>query len=139
MSYRVFDLKNREWADPDKILISCGENKLLTCGNAVFGWRKLKELPEDKYLFHKSLGIVDKHGVELYEGDICAVDMPEGHEDGDTITVEVAYIKERAGYFMFDWEHSKYYSFGEGLNKIIEVIGNVCDDEPNLENEVDEA
>lgn len=48
MSYRVFDLKNREWVDPDKILISCGENKLLTCGNAVFGWQKLKELPEDR-------------------------------------------------------------------------------------------
>ena len=93
----------------------------------MFGWQKLKELPEDRYLFHKSLGIVDKHGVELYEGDICAVDMPEGHEDGDTITVEVAYIKERAAYFMFDWEHSKYYSFGEDIGLIIEVVGNVCD------------
>lgn len=139
MSYRVFDLKNREWADPDKILISCGENKLLTCGNAVFGWQKLKELPEDKYLFHKSLGIVDKHGVELYEGDICTVDMPEGHEDGDTITVEVAYIKDRASYFMFDWEHSKYYGFGEGISSIIDVVDNVCDDEPDWNNEDDEA
>lgn len=135
MSYRVFDLKNREWVDPDKILISCGENRLLTCGNAVLGWQKLKELPEDKYLFHKSLGIVDKHGVELYEGDICTVDMPEGHEDGDTITVEIAYIKEYASYFMFDWAHSKYYSFNEGIGDIIEVVNNVCDrlDEKNKE------
>ena len=48
MPYRVFDKENREWVHPDKILISCGENKLLTCGNAVFGWQKLKELPEDE-------------------------------------------------------------------------------------------
>lgn len=51
MSYRVFDLKNREWVDPDKILISCGENRLLTCGNVVLGWQKLKELPENRYLY----------------------------------------------------------------------------------------
>lgn len=28
---------------------------------------------------------------------------------------------------MFDWEHSKYYSFGEDIGLIIEVVGNVCD------------
>ena len=139
MPYRVFDKENREWVHHDKILISCVENKLLTCGNAVFGWQKLKELPEGRYLFLKSLGIVDKHGVELYEGDICTVDMEEGHEDGDKITVEIAYIEERASYFMFDWEHSKYYSFGDGISEIIEVIGNVCDDKTDWNNEDDEA
>ena len=139
MPYRVFDKENREWVHPDKILISCVENKLLTCGNAVFGWRKLKELSEDRYLFHTSLGIVDKHGVELYEGDICTVDMEEGHEDGDKITVEIAYVEDCASYFMFDWEHSKYYSFGDGITSIIEVIGNVCDDKPDWNNEDDEA
>ena len=65
--------------------------------------------------------------------------MEEGHEDGDKIIVEIAYVEERASYFMFDWKHSKYYSFGDGISEIIEVIGNVCEYKPDWNNEDDEA
>ena len=40
---------------------------------------------------------------------------------------------------MFDWKHSKYYSFGDGISEIIEVIGNVCEYKPDWNNEDDEA
>lgn len=38
--YRVFDTLNGVFCNPNEILISCHDSKLLTCGNSVLGWRK---------------------------------------------------------------------------------------------------
>lgn len=121
--FRVFDTLNGVWCDPHEILVSCYDGKLLTCGNAVFGLRKLTDLQEGRYIVHECIGVCDKEETPIYEGDICKLES----SSGDCIYCTVAYEPNRAAYLLFDEEHEVYYQFDEYIVNDMTVIGNVFD------------
>lgn len=121
--FRVFDTLNGVFCNPNEILISCYNGKPLTCGNAVFGWRKLTDLEEGRYIVHECIGVCDKEGTPIYEGDICKLESPSG----DLAYCTVAYEQNHAAYLLFDEEHEVYYHFDEYIVKDMTVVGNVFD------------
>ena len=121
--YRVFDTLNGVFCNPNEILISCYDDKLLTCGKSVLGWRKLADLEKGRYVVHESIGITDKSGSLVYEGDICKLESASG----DVIYCTVAYMPSMAAYLLFDEDNGVYYHFDEYIVKDMTVMGNVFD------------
>lgn len=121
--YRVFDTVERIFCNPNEILISCSDDKLLTCGNSVLGWHKLTDLEDGRYIVHQFIGVYDKNGNPIYSGDICELES----SSGDVIYCTVAYMPSMAAYLLFDENNGVYYHFDEYIVKDMTVMGNVFD------------
>ena len=82
------------------------------------------EVPASDFIVMQSTGIKDKNGSEIFEGDIVK------YEAGcNTVTEEVVYDKNFAGFGVKDADANIIFTFGELAEDIdlssIEVIGNI--------------
>lgn len=86
----------------------------------------------DKDTVGQYIGVDDKNGKEIYEGDIVQVEYTDGQEDY-LETVEVSWDKESAGFSPWNWQ---YQCDGCDLYceiQSVEVIGNVYENADLLE------
>lgn len=120
--FRVYDNVNKKWIRKE-ILLSMDE-ELMMCEDALFGTNKIRPLSDEKYTWHQSIGVYDKCGKMIYEGDICEIEL-----EGETIHCLVAYVHERASYMFLDYEYSAAYGFYKEINNQIKIVGNVFDNE----------
>ena len=121
--YRVFDSLKHCWVK--KNIYLAPNNDLFVSTKTLFGAEKLSLVSDNRYIWHKDIGLNDKNNVRIFEGDICKV------EHLDIIGV-IAYIPEYASYCLLDDKNLKYYLLGEDRCKDIEVIGNVFDNQDLL-------
>lgn len=134
MDYRVYDIENKKFLHRDDVFVSGFNEDLYIYKKSLFGKGKLEMLPKDKYVVHRSTGVVDKYGVPIFEGDVCEVEW-DGEDDpyDDVGKLTVAFMPEQASYLLFDDKNSKYYHFVSIINDKLVVIGTVFDDDFNAD------
>ena len=116
--YRVYDNKEKRFVR-EGIYLSPNDD-LSTSKKALFGTEKLSLVSDQRYTFHKDIGLYDKNNILIFEGDICRIQFL------DSIGM-VAYVPEHAAYYLFDYKNSKYYTLGTAQCKEVEIIGNIFD------------
>ena len=116
--YRIYDNKEKCWVRDGFYLSPNGD--LSTSKKALFGAEKLSLVSEQRYTFHRDIGLCDKNNTLIFEGDICKIELLN-------IIGVVAYVYDRASYYLLDYKNSKYYTLGASNCKEIEIIGNIFD------------
>lgn len=120
--YRVYDTQKKRWLKYDVYLMPNGD--LYKLEKPIFRKRNtLKQLSTERYIVHRDIGLTDKNGVLIYQGDIVKAMINED----ETINAEVGYIPDIASYVILDFEANRYYSLGTEECSHLEVIGNVFD------------
>ena len=121
--YRVYNNKEKCWVR-DGVYLS-PNNDLSTSKKTLFGAEKLSLVSDNRYTWHRDIGLYDKNNKLVFEGDICKC------KDG-VFTGVVSYVREHAAYYLLDDEHMTYYPLGVEHMDMVEVIGNVLENQDLL-------
>lgn len=120
--YRVYDTQKKRWLKYDIYLMP--NEDLYMLEKPIFRKRnKLVQLSKERYVYHRDIGLTDKNGVLIYQGDIVKANINEG----EYINAEVAYVEHIASYVILDFKEGRYYSLGTEECSHLEIIGNVFD------------
>ena len=123
--YRVWDNKENGWVQ-DCIYLSPNDDlSIEQTRKSLFKKTKLTLVSEQRYIYQRDIGLLDKKGNLIFEGDIC------GSKSNDIMGV-IAYVPEHASYYLLDDRDMKYYPLGEGRCKQLEVIGNIFENKDLL-------
>lgn len=90
------------------------------------------EVPASDFILMQSTGLKDKNGKEIFEGDVVK------YEAGcNTVTEEVVYDKNFAGFGVKDADANIIFTFGELAEEIdlssLEAVGNIYENPELLE------
>ena len=123
--YRVWDDKEKGWVQ-DCIYLSPNDDlSMEQTKKSLFKKTKLTLVSERRYIYQRDIGLPDKKGNLIFEGDIC------GSKSNDVMGV-IAYVPEHASYYLLDDRTMKYYPLGEERCKQLEVIGNIFENKDLL-------
>ena len=116
--YRVYDNKEKCWVRDD-FFISPNEDMYVS--NKRKFSHKLVLVPEQRFVVQRGIGMNDRNGKQIFEGDICKI-------TARNIIGVIAYVPQHASYYLIDDKNRKYYPLYEKLIvEQVEVIGNVCE------------
>ena len=118
MRYRVFDIKNK--VQINNVAVTDPRGDIFIAKQGLFNRFKLQLLSDRKYVVHRCVEIQDKHGKDVYEGDICVA------KDG-AFTGVVTYVPEHASFYLLCDRDSTFYPLGFEYQKLLEIIGNVIE------------
>lgn len=95
IKFRVWDVKNQSFIHEED---AKHKRLAISFDGRIYhgGWDSV--LPENDYVINQWSGIKDKHGREIYEGDIVSFQHFSG-EDSPKTTIEEVYFSE--GMFLF--------------------------------------
>lgn len=120
--FRVFDKVEHAWVQ-DCIYLSPNDDlSIEKTRKSLFGKTKLTLVSEQRYIYQRDIGLLDKNGNLIFEGDICST------KSEDVMGV-IAYVPQHASYYLLDDRDMKYYPLGEERCKQLEVIGNIFERE----------
>lgn len=135
MMYRVFDNEINSYVDG---FYTAQDGSVYYMKKRFFVFDKLVpvydvRVDEERFVIQYSTGRFDKNGNMIYEGDICKLYDVED----DECYVIVSYDETVCMFCCFDVNNEKFYLINnEMVVDKIEVVGNVCEDEYPIKEEV---
>ena len=127
--FRAWDKYNQKMFANDELII--WDNNVYANDSKKLSWNYLKGWSIDEEYLMQSTGLFDENGVEIFEGDILAVETDDG-----TLNVNVFWDEGHA-LFMFE---SKQYNEKEALAELLEddsypfeIIGNIYENKELLD------
>ena len=131
MTYRVFDTEKQKWVKDNIYMNPNGD--LFMIKQSLFGTVKIPlALSSDRYIYHKDIGLTDKVGRDVFEGDYikAVVGKVDENDENSEDKVEiglVTYAHELSAYIILCVNSDIFYTLGSETTEFIEVIGNVFD------------
>ena len=117
--YRVRDKKHNKWITNGVYLNRTDD--LVILKKNLFGFKE-HFLSLCDYEYQRSIGIPDKDGVMVYEGDIVMAEIM-----GEEVKTLCVFSDETCSYVLLSLDSDKYYSLTKRKSRVIKVIGNVFD------------
>lgn len=87
----------------------------------LFGRKKLELVSSKRYTYHRDVGVCDKNGVLIFEGDIVK------NPNDETFVGVVAYVPNHAAFFIFDDNANIYYRIDENTRNNMVVVDNIIE------------
>ena len=123
MSFRVYDIENKQWVKDDIYLNPDGE--LFKIKKSIFGMVKVPlALSQDRYVYHNAIYLLDKNQKQIYEGDYIKAQV----EEDRFVVGLVAFAHELSAWVILCVDSDEFFTLGSETTEFIEVIGNVFDD-----------
>lgn len=120
--FRVYNNEEKKWVKDDVYLTPYDE--LVKIKQSVFGLVKVQlSLSPDKYTFHRDIGLYDKDGDSVYEGDYLRATISEDK----TVVGLVCYAHELSSYIILVDSTNEFFTLGSEVSSEIQIIGNVFD------------
>ena len=107
--YRVYDKQQKKWIKQNVYLSPEGD--LILTKPGLFKFHSIKLVPSCRYAYQMYIGLTDKTGKKIYEGDIC---------ETDEFTGVVVYYPDHSRYFLIDYLNNRYYP-------LLRVVSNIFD------------
>lgn len=124
MSFRVYDKKKKRFTTDNILLTQDGE--LVESKKSLFG-NKLTFVDQNRYVYQKYIELNDKNDTPIYMGDYVKAQVAEDKE----IVGLVTFSTELSSYVILCFETEEYFTLGESVRHLIEVVGNVFDEKKN--------
>ena len=119
--YRVYDNKEKCWVRDDFFISPNGDMYVHDKHSFLKFSHKLVLVPEQRFIVQHSIGMNDKNGKTIFEGDICKI-------IARNVIGVIAYVPQFVSYCLLDEQNMRYYPMYEKLIcEQVEVIGNVCE------------
>lgn len=120
--FRVFDTEKKRWIK-DNIYLNAND-ELFLIKRSVFGMVRVPlALSDDRYICHKDIGLVDRVGREIFEGDYIQAQV----SDDKSVIGLVAFAIELSAWVILCVDSDEFYTLGSETIEFIEIIGNVFD------------
>lgn len=120
--YRVYDNVKKCWVSDNIYLSPNGE--LFLIKRSTFGGCKTPlVLSQDRYIYHRDIGLEDKEGQDIYEGDYIQAQV----DKDKTVVGLVVYADELSAYVILCVDSDEFYTLGSEVKEHINVCGNVFD------------
>lgn len=124
MSFRVYDKKKKRFTTDNILLTQDGE--LVESKKSLFG-NKLTFVDQNRYVYQKYIELNDKNDTPIYMGDYVKAQVAEDKE----IVGLATFSTELSSYVILCFETDEYFTLGESVRHLIEVVGNVFDEKKN--------
>ena len=122
MQYRIYDSMEKTWVK-DNIYLAPDGN-LYEKRKSFFGITKLNIIGNiHRYIIHKAIKLYDKNYDYIYEGDLLEAQV----EEDKKIRGVVIYSEELSSYIILCNDTDEYYTLGQHVEELIEIVGNVFD------------
>ena len=121
MAYRVYDKKKKRFITDNIFLTTDGE--LVESKKSLFG-NKLTFVDQNRYVYQKYIELNDKNDTLIYVGDMLEAKVSEDR----VIQGMVTFAPELSSYIILCFDSEEYFTLGESVKDLIQVVGNVFDE-----------